>query len=195
VTLAALHPESLPVLLLLLFVDGATIASTSTVLVLTYGRYQPPWVIATAGALASALGSAIQLLIFRWALNTDHAWLRWLKPSRDKVDAALKSYPSASFLLLVLFRATPLPDAPLKIVAAVLRYPIALYALASLLGTVPYFFVLALIGKRFQFPLWVYAAGFGLVGLAALVNVLWRRRRPRDTGAAGETATNSQPPG
>jgi uncharacterized membrane protein YdjX (TVP38/TMEM64 family) len=163
-----LSPESLWVLCLLLFVDGATVAATSTVLLLTYGRYHEPWVVAVPGAAASALGSAVQLAILRWALGTDQPWMRRFTPSREKIDATLKSYPSASFLALTVARATPLPDAPLKIVAAVIRYPIHRYALATFLGSVPYFYVLALIGRQFRIPLW-------LLGVA----VDWWRKRTR----------------
>src|SRR5580765_6869527 len=132
--------HSLWVLCGLLFVDGATIAAGSTVLVLTYGRFHEPWVIATLGGAASAAGGAIQLVILRWALHSGQPWMKRFTPSRDKIDASLKRYPSASFLMLTVAPATPLPDAPLKIVAAAVRYPIRLYTLATFLGTVPYFF-------------------------------------------------------
>ena len=174
---AALAPESLGFLLVLLFVDGATIAATSTVLVLTYGRYHPAWVLATAGAFASALGGAVQLTILRWALHSKRPWMQRFVPSRERIEAALKRYPSASFVMLVVARATPINDAPLKLVAAGIGYPIWLYALASFLGTVPYFYVVALIGHRFPLPLWVLIGAFALVMLGVGIDALRRRRR------------------
>jgi uncharacterized membrane protein YdjX (TVP38/TMEM64 family) len=161
----------------LLFVDGATIAATSTVLVLKAGEYHEPWRIAIPGAAASAAGSAVQLLLLRWALGTHQPWMHRFAPSRERVEAALRDYPSASFLALTVARATPLPDAPLKIVAAVIRYPIRLYALATFLGSVPYFFVLALIGHRFRIPLWILLAAFGAIGAGILLDRLRRRKR------------------
>jgi len=169
-------PQSLWVLCLLLFVDGATLAASSTVLVLTYGRYHAPWLVAATGGLASALGSSVQLLVLRWALSSKHAWTRRFTPSRDKLEFALKQYPSASFMALLVARATPLPDAPLKLVAAVLEYPVALYGLASLLGQMPYFYALALIGSKVRIPVWVLISCFALVVVAVLVD-RWRRRR------------------
>ena len=172
---AALPPLALWLVCVVLFVDGATIAATSTVLVLFYGRIHPPWALATFGALASALGSGVQLAILRWALHSKQRWMHRFAPSRERIDTALRSYPSASFLMLVVARATPLPDAPLKLVAAVVGYPVRLYALASFLGTVPYFYVLALIGRRFKLPLWLLVAAFALVLLG--VGIDWLRRR------------------
>ena len=167
--------ESLWVLCALLFVDGATIAATSTVMVLHYGRHHEPWAIAVFGGAASALGSAVQLWILRWALAHEQPWMKRFTPSRQKVEEALRKFPSASFLALTVARATPLPDAPLKIVAAVIRYPIYLYGLATLLGTIPYFFVLALIGRQFKIPAWALLAALGVVLLGVLVDFLRRR--------------------
>ena len=170
-------PDSLWVLCLLLFVDGATLAATSTILILHYGHLHEPWKVAVAGGAASSLGSAIQLLILRWALGSHHPWMRRFTPSRAKVEAALKNYPSASFLMLAVARATPLPDAPLKLVAAVIGYPIRLYALATFLGSMPYFFVLALIGHSFRIPGWVLLGALGLLLLGLAVDFLRKRRR------------------
>jgi uncharacterized membrane protein YdjX (TVP38/TMEM64 family) len=176
---AGLTPESLWFLCALLFVDGATLAATSTVLILTYGRFHPAWVLAVVGGLAASLGSGLQLALLRWALHSKQPWMHRFAPSRERVDKALRSYPSASFLALVVARATPLPDAPLKIVAAVAGYPVWLYAVASFLGTMPYFFVLALIGRRFKLPLWMLLAALGLVLLGVAFDWLRRRRAAR----------------
>jgi uncharacterized membrane protein YdjX (TVP38/TMEM64 family) len=183
---AAFTPQSLVFLCALLFVDGATIAATSTVLVLTYGRYHPAWVLATVGALASALGGGLQLAVLRWALGSKQPWMLRFAPSRERIDAALKCFPSASFVMLVVARATPVNDAPLKLVAAVVGYPVWLYALASFLGTVPYFYVLAVIGHRFRLPLWLLIGAFALVIVGVAVDWLRRRRR-----AAGRGTTPS----
>jgi len=169
--------ESLWGLCVLLFLDGATIAATSTIMLLHYGRYHEPWVIAVAGGTASALGSAVQLAILRWALGTEQPWMKRFTPSRAKVEEALRKFPSASFLALTVARATPLPDAPLKIVAAVIRYPIYLYGLATLLGTIPYFWVLALIGRKFEIPTPLLLGAFGLILVGVLIDRL-RRRSP-----------------
>ena len=125
---------SLWMMCLLLFAEGGTLSFLTTPTLLYYGRYHEPWVIGLLGSAASAAGSAIQLWLLRWALSSRHTWMRRFAPSRDKVEEAIRRYPSATFSALVLARATPLPDAPLKLVAAVAEYPITLYSLAVFLG-------------------------------------------------------------
>ncbi len=180
-------PQSLWFVCALLFVDGATLAATSTVLVLTYARDHPAWALATAGAFASALGGGVQLAFLRWALGSGRPWMLRFAPSRERIDAALRRYPSASFVMLVVARATPFNDAPLKLVAAAVGYPVWRYALASFLGTVPYFFVLALIGHRFQLPLWVLIGALVVVLLGIVFD--WLRRHRRAARAQGGPGT------
>ena len=102
--------------------------------------------------------------------------MRWFAPSREKVDVALRRHPSASFAALVVARATPLPDAPLKLVAAVAGYPIWRYTVAVLLGSLPYYFALAWVGHRFGFPTWVLVAAGAALLLAVVIDRLRRQR-------------------
>lgn len=169
--------DSLAWLCLWLFIDGATLAATSTPVILKYGSGHEPWMVAVLGGASAALGSAVQLLVLRWALGSNVPWMRRFAPSREKLDQALASYPSASFLALAVARATPLPDAPLKLVAAFVGYPVALYALASFLGQVPYFFVLAWVGSKVKIPTWILVAAVIVIVLGVVVDRLWRRRK------------------
>ena len=171
--------DALWVLCLLLFADGATFAVFTTALLLQYGKLHPPWLVAVAGGAASALGSMLQLLALRWALASGQPWMRRLAPSRAKLVAALERYPSASFLALVLARATPLPDAPLKLVAAAVGYPVALYGLAIYLGALPYYFALALLGQKLHVPGWLLIAATLAILLGVAVDRLRRRARRR----------------
>jgi uncharacterized membrane protein YdjX (TVP38/TMEM64 family) len=133
--------------------------------------------VAAAGGAASSLGSAVQLMALRWALGSHHPWMRRFAPSRERIETTLKSYPSASFLMLAVARATPLPDAPLKLVAAVIGYPVRLYLLATLLGSMPYYYVLALIGHSFRIPGWVLLAALGLIIVGLILDRVRKRRR------------------
>lgn len=103
--------------------------------------------------------------------------MRRFAPSRERLEQALAVYPSASFLALIVVRATPLPDAPLKLVAASIGYPIALYGLATFLGSIPYYFALAFIGHKFKIPMWILFAGLGVIALGIGVDFLRRRLR------------------
>jgi len=168
--------DSLWVLCLLLFVDGATFAFFTTPLLLQYGKFHEPWAVALAGGGSSALGSVLQLWLLRLALNADVRWLRRFVPTREKVHDVLAKYPSASFLAILVARATPLPDAPLKLVAAAIRYPLALYGLAIALGALPYYYLLALVGKKVQIPTPVILVAMLLIVAGVLVD-RWRRAR------------------
>ena len=168
--------ESLLFLCLLLFLDGATFAFFTTPLLLQFGKFHEPWVVALAGGFASALGSIVQLLLLKWALASEHPWMKRFAPSREKLAAATQRYPSASFVALAVARATPLPDAPLKLVAAAVGYPPLLYGLALFLGAFPYYFLLALVGSKVKIPTWVLVGAGVAILLGALVDFLRRRR-------------------
>lgn len=167
--------ESLWVLCLFLFVDGATFAFATTPLLLQYGKFHEPWAVAVAGGAASAAGSTLQLLVLRWAMGVDHPWIRRFAPSRDRIEAVIAKNPSASFVALMVARATPLPDAPLKLAAAAGRYPLGLYALAIYLGALPYYFALALLGKTFKIPTWILIAASAAI-VAGFLFDRWRKR-------------------
>jgi uncharacterized membrane protein YdjX (TVP38/TMEM64 family) len=175
---------SLWVFSLALFVDGATFSFATTLLIILFAPHHAPWELALAGSLASALGSALQFYVLRLMLDSGHRWLHRFAPSRRKLAAALGQNPSASFLPILVARATPLPDAPVKLVAAAGRYPVRLYTLAILLGGLPYYFVLAFLARKaaalareFKLPWWAVVAAFALVGLGIVLDRLRRRRR------------------
>ena len=171
--------DTLWVLCLLLFVDGATFAFATTPLLLQSGKHHDPWVIAVVGGFASSAGSVIQLLILRWLLGESQPWMRRFAPSREKLDQALANYPSTMFLALFWARLTPLPDAPLKLVAAAIRYPALRYGIAIYLGAMPYYYVLALVGRAVKIPGWVLGLAAAVLAIGVLVDQLRRRRARR----------------
>lgn len=168
-----------------LFLDGATIGVGTTPLLLLAARQFPPLQVALAGGLASAAGAALQMLVLRRLLRADAPWLRRFVPSRAALDATLKRHPTTSFAAILIARATPLPDAPVKLVAAVAGYPLALYFLAVLLGAIPYYWALAWVGHRFRLPLWVIGAVAGVMVLAFIAD---RVRRGRNRGGSADPA-------
>ena len=171
--------QSLWMMCLLLFVEGGSLSFLTTPTLLYYGKFHEPWVVGLLGSLASAGGSAVQLLLLRWALSSRHRWMTRFAPSREKVEAAVRKFPSASFVALLVARATPLPDAPLKLVAAVVEYPIPLYTLAVFLGALPYFYVLAMLGREFKVPAWILITAAVLLAVGLLVDRLRQRGKPR----------------
>jgi uncharacterized membrane protein YdjX (TVP38/TMEM64 family) len=151
----------------------------STPLLLAYAPRFEPWQVGVFGAAAAGAGSTLQLQLFRWVLATDWGWVKRFAPSRDRVEQALAASPSASFLAIVLARATPLPDAPIKLIVATGRYPLPRYFVAVLLGGIPYFALLSWLGHEFPIPPWILVV---LVLVVALLFAIerWRKRaRPK----------------
>jgi uncharacterized membrane protein YdjX (TVP38/TMEM64 family) len=182
-----MHLSALWVYCLALALDGATFSFATTPLIILYAPFHSPWKLALFGAVASAIGSTAQFVLLRMILDSGHPWLHRFAPSRGRLAAALSDNPSSSFLTLMVARATPMPDAPLKLVAAAGRYPIRLYALAVLLGALPYYFIIAFLAQRaadlarqFRMPWWAVLAAFALVALGFGLDRLRRSaKRPR----------------
>src|SRR5499426_3423149 len=110
--------DSLFVLCLLLFLDNATFAAFTTPLLLAYAPHFEPWQVGVFGAASAGAGSTVQLVLFRWLLSTDWPWVKRFAPSREKLEQTLKSSPSTSFLAILIARATPIPDGPIKLIVA-----------------------------------------------------------------------------
>jgi uncharacterized membrane protein YdjX (TVP38/TMEM64 family) len=171
------NAQALWVLCVLLFVDGATFAFFTTPLLLEFGKHHTPWSVALAGGAASALGSVLQLWLIRLGLDANVTWLRRFVPTREKVKEILVKYPSASFVAIMVARATPLPDAPLKIVAASIHYSLVRYWIAIWLGALPYYYVLALVGRKVRIPTTIVVVASLAVGVALVVDRLVRTRK------------------
>ena len=164
-------------LCLWLLLDGATFSVFTTPLLLLAAPRFVPWQVAVAGGAASGAGNIVQLLALRWMLAHERPWMaRWVGASTS-LEAARRRYPSASFLAIAIARATPLPDAPLKLVAAATGYPAPLYFVAVYLGALPYYGALAWVGHAYRFPAWAIAA-VATVFLVGLLLDFARRRRP-----------------
>ncbi len=181
--IARLVPPDLPLVALcgLLFLDNATLAAFTTPLLLAYAPRFEPWQVGVFGALSAGAGSTIQLVAIRWIVAPERRWARRFAAQRARLERAVASSPSASFLAILIARATPLPDGPVKLVAAAGRYPLRLYFLAVLLGGIPYFALLAWLGHEFPVPPWALLA---LVVAVVLVFVVerWRKRGRRAPG-------------
>jgi membrane protein YqaA with SNARE-associated domain len=166
--------------LIVLLVDGATFGFLTPPLLLEAGKTHPPWLIGLVGGVASAVGSMIQLRLLQWVLSGRHRWLARFAPRRQKLHDALERYKSASFLGLVLMRATPIPDLPIKLVAAAGGYPILRYGLAVWLGALPYYYLLAKAGQVFPIPRWVLITAVMVVAVVAVGERVVHFQRERE---------------
>ncbi len=170
-----MNSDSLLWLCLLLLADGATLSFATTPLLLAWAPQHPPWQVAVFGGLASALGNCIQANRVIWMLRADRPWMRRFLPRREQLEQALARYPSASFAAIAIARATPLPDAPIKLVVAYLGYPLWRYFLAVLVGALPYYYLLAELGHRFRVPMPVILALLGVLVVVGVIEFLRNR--------------------
>ena len=172
----ATHP--LTVLCALLFLDGALLSCFTTVLLLHFGTRLPAWELACLGGLSSALGSMLQFRVLARALRSNFAWVRRLAPARARVEAAVAAHPAFSFATILLARATPVPDGPVKLVAAWTGYSTLAYGSAVFLGSVPYYFALGRLGgvARLPFPALLAVVAGASAGIALLGLLVGRVR-------------------
>jgi uncharacterized membrane protein YdjX (TVP38/TMEM64 family) len=156
---------------LFLFVDALAFPLASTLYVAYMGTQHAPWFVAAVGASATTAGSVAQYLLVRWLLSRHAALPAFLTRMRTRLERTARSAQAATFGALFLVYATPLSAGPLRLLAAAARYPLWQFALAILLGCLPYYWILATMGKVVHLPAWVYGAlltGVVLIGIGQL---------------------------
>ena len=160
---------------LYLFVDALAFPIASTVYVAYMGERHAPLFVAVLGALATTLGSVGQYLVVRWVIAHPRLQARWLVALRERIRHAVEGAGQATFWALFVIYATPLGAGPLRLVAAVGGFPLGRFAAAIALGCLPFYYVVALLGRVIRLPAWGYAAI--ILGTIALTLVLFLRRR------------------
>jgi membrane protein YqaA with SNARE-associated domain len=161
--------DQLPFYFAYLFVDALLLPLASTVYVIYMGERHAPFLVAVLGAFATALGSIGQYLLVRWILRHKRASGGWIGRQRERLEHAIQGSSHATFWALFVIYATPLGAGPLRLIAAAGGYSLWRFALAILLGCLPYYYVLARVGEAVRFPAWVYACAGGAflaIGLA-----------------------------
>lgn len=176
--------DHLAVYALYLFVDALALPLASTVYVAYLGTRHEPLLVAGLGALATTAGSIAQYLAVRWLLAHPRLQWPWLARGRAAIVSAVGRAGHATFWALFVIYATPLGAGPLRLVAAAGGYPLPRFALAILLGCLPYYALVATLGRAVRLPAWVYGAL--LAGSIAATGLVWlgrRARRNREEGS------------
>ncbi len=159
---------------LYLFVDALAVPIASTLYVAYMGSHHAPLLVAVIGALATTAGSVVQYLLVRWLIAHPALQWPWLIRLRERIVSAVGAGGHATFWALFVIYATPLGAGPLRLVAAVGGYSLPRFALAILLGCLPFYAVVAWIGRVVAIPAWAYGA---MIALTILVTVVALRRR------------------
>lgn len=154
---------------------------TPSVPTLYVAKFAPPWAIALAGSIATAIAASIDYHLVRRAFR-----LALLERARAHRFFALfeRWAKVAPFVTIVLFAGLPMPFFPARILMPISGYPARRYAAAAAIGRFPRFYVVSYIGHELAIPNWVLlamlAVGLGMGCITAIV------RRARDRRAARE---------
>jgi uncharacterized membrane protein YdjX (TVP38/TMEM64 family) len=160
-----------------LFVDALALPIASTVYVAYMGERHAPLLVAALGALATTAGSIGQYLLVRWVVSHPALQWKWLVRLREAIVRAVEGTGNATFWALFVIYATPLGAGPLRLVAAVAGYSLPRFAAAIALGCLPFYFLVASLGRALRLPAWAYA--LLVVGTVVVTLALFLRRRGR----------------
>ena len=170
--------DHLAIFALYLFFDALALPIASTVYVAYMGGRHAPLLVAALGALATTAGSVAQYLAVRWLLAHPGLQWEWLVRLRERITGMVAGAGHATFWALFVIYATPLGAGPLRLVAAAGGYPLPRFAAAIALGCLPYYAVVAWLGRSIRVPAWVYAVA--ILGAVAVAAVAWLSRRARE---------------
>ena len=173
--------DHLAVYVLYLFVDALAFPIASTLYVAYMGQRHPPLLVAALGALATTAGSIGQYLLVRWLVAHPALQRPWLAKLRARIVAAVRDTGQATFWALFVIYATPLGAGPLRLVAAVGGYPLPRFAAAIALGCLPFYTVVAMLGRAVKLPAWAYAV---MIAVTIVVTLIALARRGRAAGGA-----------
>jgi uncharacterized membrane protein YdjX (TVP38/TMEM64 family) len=119
-----------------------------------------------------------QYVAVRWLLAHPGLQWDWLVRLRGRIAGMVAGAGHATFWALFVIYATPLGAGPLRLVAAAGGYPLPRFAAAIALGCLPYYAVIAWLGRAIGLPPWVYAVA--ILGAIAFAVVAWMSGRARE---------------
>jgi ribonucleoside-triphosphate reductase len=122
--------------------------------VLFFAQFYDPFLIAVAATIGSIIATFADYAMVGAAMRT-----RVLAGTRNSrlFQWAMRWMRRYPFAIIVLFSFTPLPISVVRILAPAIDYPIPRYIAAQLVGRLPRFYLLALIGHAFHIPGWILA--------------------------------------
>ena len=104
------------------------------------GAIYAPALVAAVGGLATTLASIVDHAVFTRALRLER--LASIKRTRI-ARFSVYLFNKQPWWTIVFFAFTPIPFYPIRVVAPMSNYPMALYVLAVVVGRIPRYFVLA----------------------------------------------------
>lgn len=142
--------------------------------ILLYGKLYSPWLVAICAAVAISVIELVNYRILTPILSLRKIGAFRERPFYRQAECYFNVLPSLS-LIFACF--TPVPFIPFRVLAVTTRYSIRKFILCVFLGRAPRFYLLALMGKVIDLPIWIYIVGLVLAFIIAMVKGLTERKK------------------
>ena len=118
--------------------------------VIALGKVFHPGIVALAGAIGNCIAAFVEYNLLLWIFSKTELQQR---VETNRIFQRFSYYfRRMAFVCLVFTGFTPIPFEPFRFAAILARYNLPLYLLAVLLGRFPRYYLIALIGEKFQIP-------------------------------------------
>jgi uncharacterized membrane protein YdjX (TVP38/TMEM64 family) len=146
--------------------------------VLMAAKANPPWLVATLGAVAAGLAALADYHVVRRAFRLQTLDRVRRHPLFERAERWAKVAP---FFTVAVFAATPLPFWIPWVLVPLSGYSLPRYALAVAVGRWPRVFVIAAFGQLVDIPAWLLDAALVAAVTVAAAGALVRRVHARRT--------------
>ena len=145
-------------------------------LVIRYGAWFNPYLIAIIGGIGTCLGTLIDYGLLSFAFRYEK--VNKIKSTRIYQYSA-RFFHKIAFISMVVAGFTPIPFDPFRFLAISMGYSKLKYVLAVFIGRSTRYFLLAEVGKEFDIPGSILWGSFALMTIIALVTEIYRRIKSR----------------
>ena len=151
--------------------------------VIALGKVFHPGIVALTGAVGNCIAAFVEYRFLLWLFSKTELQQR---VETNRIFQRFSDYfHRMAFVCLVFTGFTPIPFEPFRFAAILTRYNLSLYLLAVLLGRFSRYYLIALIGDRFQIP--THYLIILLIGLLAIpiLGMLIKRQTSVESGKTG----------
>jgi len=145
-------------------------------MIILLGRTHDPIMIAALGAVGTMVANLSEYHILAYISARKFADRIKKRKFYMKFQEWYYQYP---FLLLVLTNFLPLPVDPVRWLSISSGYSRSSFALATIVGRAPRYYLLALLGEKYQVPNWILLLLVVIPATYSIVKFLLKKLRPR----------------
>ena len=158
--------------------------------VIALGKVFDPRLVALAGAVGNCIAAFVEYRLLFWIFSKTELQQR---VESNRIFQRFSHYfRRMAFVCLIFTGFTPIPFEPFRFAAILAGYNLTLYLLAVLLGRFPRYYLMALIGDRFQVPTRYLIFLLLILLIIPVIGVLVKRYTSADNegGVAKHTTEN-----